>query len=669
MDDKKRMDELYSLIAFHNGKYYDQDDPEISDYEYDKLSVELRMLESKHPEWIKKDTPTDKVGGSVKRGLRKVLHDVPIVSLQDAFSKEEIIAFVEKVKKEQPEANFIVEKKIDGLTVVLRYRDGRLEEAITRGDGTAGESVYENALAIKSIPRTIPESLPYLEVRGEVYMSSESFIAANEKQMLAGGKIYQNRRNSAAGTMRQLDPAVVAERGLDMFVFNLELAEGKEFESHRETLEWLEKQGFKASPDVVEAQSAEQVWAAIEHIAQTRFELNYPLDGAVVKVDSLKTRNQLGMTSRVPRWAIAFKYPPEQKETVVEDIVVQVGRTGRVTPLAVLKPVVLAETTVSRATLHNQDYLDEKDIRIGDTVLVQKAGDIIPEVISVVMQKRAEGARRFILPSACPVCGSPVEREQDGAHMYCTGEACPAKDSRSIAYFVSKDAMNMEGFGPAAVEALISEGYIKDISDIFRLYENREKLIQEGLIGKEKSVDNVLKAIEKAKQNDIDRLITGFGIRNVGKQSAKTLAQAYHSIWEISEASVEELKELNDFGEIVSQDVYDFFHNDKNRDIINRLSGLGVNMDSGKWNESNNGLLKGKVFVLTGTLEGMGRDEAAALIESLGGKTSGSVSSKTDYVLAGEAAGSKLTKAEQLGIPVIDKEEFLAMISEGSKGE
>ena len=669
MDDKKRMDALYAMLAYHNKKYYEQDDPEITDYEYDKLSVELRKLETTYPAWVQKNTPTNKVGGGLKRELRKVEHDVPIISLQDAFSKDEIISFVEKIKKEKPDATFIVEKKIDGLTIVLRYRDGHLEEAITRGDGIVGESVYENALAIKSIPKDIPEKLPYLEVRGEVYMSSESFAAANEKQMLSGGKTYQNRRNSAAGTMRQLDPAVVAERGLDMFVFNLELAEGKDFASHKESLRWLQAQGFVVSPDLFEAQTSQQVWHAIEQIAQTRFELNYPLDGAVVKVDSMQMRKELGMTSRVPRWAIAFKYPPEQKETIVEDIVVQVGRTGRITPLAVLKPLVLAETTVSRATLHNQDYLDDKDIRIGDTVLVQKAGDIIPEVISVVPSKRPLGAERFILPSFCPVCGSPVDREQDGAHMYCTGDACPAKDSRSIAYFVSKDAMNMEGFGPAAVEALISEGYIRDISDIFRLQEHREKLIQEGLIGKEKSVDNVLRAIEKAKENDIDRLITGLGIRNVGKQSAKTLAQAYDSVDDIAMASVEDLKELSDFGEIVSQDVYDFFHNEKNRDIIRTLSALGVNMKSRAKSKLKNGLLQGKVFVLTGTLAGMGRDEATAMIEQLGGKTSGSVSSKTDYVLAGDAAGSKLSKAQSLGIPVIDKDAFLAMINEASKGE
>ncbi|NCB41215.1 MAG: NAD-dependent DNA ligase LigA [Clostridia bacterium] len=669
MDSKERMKELYKLIAYHNKRYYDQDDPEISDYEYDQLSVELRSLEQEHPEWVQSDTPTKKVGGTVKRELRKVAHDVPIISLQDAFSQEEVFAFVEKVKKEQPEATFIVEKKIDGLTLVLRYREGQLQEAITRGDGLLGESVYENALAIKSIPKSIPEKLAYLEVRGEVYMSSESFAVANEKQVLSGSKLYQNRRNSAAGTMRQLDPSIVAERDLDMFVFNLELAENKEFRSHKESLEWLTQQGFSTSPDPVQAKTAQQVWQAIGDIAKTRFKLNYPLDGAVVKVDDLNMRRQLGMTSRVPKWAIAFKYPPEQKETVVEDIVVQVGRTGRITPLAVLSPVVLAETTVTRATLHNQDYIDEKDIRSGDTVLVQKAGDIIPEVVSVIQQKRPAGTKRFVLPSECPVCGALIQREQDGAHSYCTGKSCPAKDTRSIAYFVSKDAMNMEGFGPAAVEALISEGYIKDISDIFHLKEQKEKLIKEGLIGKEKSVDNVLKAIEKSKGNDIDRLLTGFGIRNVGKQSAKTLAQSFSSIWEIAETPIEKLKELNDFGEIVSQEVYDFFHNDKNRDIIKKLSALGVNMES----KGNKGLksqtLKDKVFVLTGTLPGMDRDEASTIIQSHGGKTSSSVSSKTDYVLAGEAAGSKLSKAESLGIPVIDLEIFLAMVNEESKGE
>jgi DNA ligase (NAD+) len=669
MDPKERMEELYELIDRYNDQYYNQDDPQISDFEYDKLSVELRSLEAQYPLFMHRDTPTQKVGGSTKRELRKVPHDVPIISLQDVFSKEEVYAFVEKVQKEIPGALFVVERKIDGLTVVLRYRNGSLEEAITRGDGITGESVYENALVIKSIPKSLPEKLPYLEVRGEIYMSSESFRAANERQVVSGGKMYQNRRNSAAGTMRQLDSAVVAERGLDMFVFNLELAEGKSFTSHKETLEWLSAQGFAISPDMAEAQSADQVWAAIEHIAQIRHSLNYGLDGAVVKVDSLSAREQLGTTSKVPKWAVAFKYPPEQKETLLEDIIVQVGRTGRITPLAVLKPVRLAETTVTRATLHNQDYIDEKDIRVGDTVLVQKAGDIIPEVLSVVKEKRKDNPPGFSLPDRCPICGSPVAREQDGAHMYCTGLSCPAKDIRSVAYFVSKDAMNIEGFGPSAVEALLSEGYIKNVADIFDLKQHRERLIKEGIVGKEKSVDSILQAIEKSRENDIDRLITGLGIRNVGKQSAKVLAEAYDSMTDIMDASVEELLNLKDFGEIVARDVVDFFHAQANRDIINRLSRLGVNMKSKAKDKIRDTRFKGKTFVLTGTLSGMGRDEATALIESFGGKVSASVSSKTDYVLAGEAAGSKLLKAESLNIPVIDEEAFLQMTGEAKEGE
>ncbi|MBQ4233820.1 MAG: NAD-dependent DNA ligase LigA, partial [Firmicutes bacterium] len=494
-DPRKRMEELYALIDYHNDRYYNQDDPEISDFEYDALSVELRKLEAEFPMFARKDSPTAHVGGTARREFRKVEHDVPIISLQDVFSKEEVFAFVERVLSEQPEAEFSVEKKIDGLTLVLRYRDGKLTDAITRGDGAIGESVYENALVIDAIPKEIPAKLPYLEVRGECYMSTESFEAANKKQLETGGKIYQNRRNSAAGTLRQLDPAVVKERGLDIFIFNLELCEGRTFTSHLETFEWLRSQGFPVIEEPLRAKTAEEVWKAIEHIGDIRYSLNYGLDGAVVKVDSLAMRRQLGMTSKVPRWAVAYKYPPERKETVLEDIVVQVGRTGRMTPLAVLSPVRLAETTVARATLHNQDYIDEKDIRIGDTVIVQKAGDIIPEVLSVVKEKRPEGSRPFVMPAFCPVCGAPAVKDADGAHLRCSGDQCPAKDSRSMAYFVSKDAMNIEGFGPSAVEALISEGYIRTIPDIYRLKDHRERLIEEGIIGKEKSVGNILDAI------------------------------------------------------------------------------------------------------------------------------------------------------------------------------
>ncbi|MBR0115158.1 MAG: NAD-dependent DNA ligase LigA, partial [Firmicutes bacterium] len=501
------------------------------------------------------------------------------------------------------------------LTLVLRYRDGKLTDAITRGDGAIGESVYENALVIDAIPKEIPAKLPYLEVRGECYMSTESFEAANKKQLETGGKIYQNRRNSAAGTLRQLDPAVVKERGLDIFIFNLELCEGRTFTSHLETFEWLRSQGFPVIEEPLRAKTAEEVWKAIEHIGDIRYSLNYGLDGAVVKVDSLAMRRQLGMTSKVPRWAVAYKYPPERKETVLEDIVVQVGRTGRMTPLAILKPVRLAETTVARATLHNQDYIDEKDIRIGDTVIVQKAGDIIPEVLSVVKEKRPEGSRPFVMPAFCPVCGAPAVKDADGAHLRCSGDQCPAKDSRSMAYFVSKDAMNIEGFGPSAVEALISEGYIRTIPDIYRLKDHRERLIEEGIIGKEKSVGNVLDAIEKSKDNDIDRLITGLGIRNIGKQTAKVIARNFKDMGEVMDADASRLMELPDFGQIMADDMTAYFTSEKNRRMIDELKELGVNTTSRSMGEKKDQRFAGLTFVLTGTLPTMTRDEASAIIE------------------------------------------------------
>ncbi|HPX70313.1 MAG TPA: NAD-dependent DNA ligase LigA, partial [Bacillota bacterium] len=612
------------------------------------------------------DSPTVTVGGTAKRELRKVAHDVPIISLQDVFSKEDVFDFVKRVLTDEPEAVFCVEKKIDGLTLVLRYNDGRLTEAITRGDGSIGESVYENALAIPSIPREIPARLPYLEVRGEVYMSSESFEAANLRQQEKGGKIYQNRRNSAAGTMRQLDPAVVAERGLDIFVFNLEIAEGKEFSSHMQSLEWLANQGFSVIQEPIKAASAAEVWAAIEHIADIRHSLNYGLDGAVVKVDDLSMRERLGMTSKVPRWAVAYKYPPEQGESVLQEITVQVGRTGRLTPLAHFKPIRLAETTVSRAVLHNQDYINEKDIRIGDTVVVQKAGDIIPEIVSVIPEKRPEGALPFTMPQFCPVCGAPAVREQDGdgVHLHCSGTECPAKDSRALVYFLSRDAMNIDGFGPAAAEALISEGYIRNIADIFRLRESRDRLIEEGIVGREKSVDKLLAAIEQAKDNDIDRLITGLGIRNIGRQGARQLAARYTSMYELMDAGEEELSQLEGFGATLAAEVKAFFSVPKNRELVRSLDALGVNMLSKASSAVRGNRFEGLSFVLTGTLLSLTREQASAIIESFGGKVSSSVSKKTSYVLAGEAAGSKLQKADELGVRVISESELLEMIGE-----
>ncbi|MBQ4371389.1 MAG: NAD-dependent DNA ligase LigA [Firmicutes bacterium] len=662
MDPRKRMEELYELIAYHNERYYTEDAPEISDYEYDQLSLELRALEKEHPELKRADSPTGRVVGGAKSGFKKVQHDVPVISLQDVFSKEEVIAFAERVRAEIPDAVFSVEKKIDGLTLVLRYRDGKLTDAITRGDGSVGESVYANALMIEDIPKEIPEKLPYLEVRGEVYMSSESFEEANRKQQESGGKLYANRRNFAAGTLRQLDPEVVRERKLGIFVFNLEIAEGKSFTGHLESLRWLASQGFSMIQDPVSARTPDEVWEAIEEIGRLRPKLNYGLDGAVVKLDSLEGRRRLGMTSKVPRWAVAYKYPPERKETVIEDIVVQVGRTGRMTPLAVLRPVSLAETTVSRVTLNNQDFIDEKDICIGDTVVMQKAGDIIPELISVVKEKRPEGARRFRMPDRCPVCGAPAVKEADGAHLHCSGDSCPAKDSRALIWFAGKDAMDIDGMGPACVESLISEGYLRTAADIYRLRESREKLIEDGTIGKEKSVDNLIAAIERSKENDIDRLITGLGIRGVGKQAGKTLAANYKDMESLMAAGAEELMGLPDFGAIMAGDVAAFFSEEKNRQLVRELGELGVNLASKAAESRKDGRFSGMTFVLTGTLSRYTRDEASAIIESYGGKSASSVSKKTSFVLAGEAAGSKLTKARQLGVRVISEDEFEEMI-------
>jgi len=662
MDIKKRIEELRKTIEYHNDKYYNQDDPEISDFEYDQLSLELRKLEQEYPEFAASDSPTQKVGGTVKRELRKVQHDVPVISLQDVFSKEEVYNFVNKMIQELGNPTFVVERKVDGLSVVLRYKDGTLVEGITRGDGLIGESVYENLLEIKSVPRTIPTKLPYLEVRGEVYMSNEAFERANKKQEEMGGKVYQTARNLAAGTLRQLDPAVVRERDLDIYVFNLEISEGKDFTSHSESLNWLSTQGFPVSPGFMVCKTADEVWECITKIGDSRWELPFGIDGAVVKVDSLEDRRRLGITSKVPRWAVAYKYPPEQKETVVEDIIVQVGRTGRLTPLAILKPVKIAGTTVSKATLHNQDYIDSKDIRIGDTVIIQKAGDIIPEVLKSIPEKRPETAQRYVMPDKCPICGAPTLREEEGVEIRCTGTNCIAQAMRGIIYFASKDAMNIEGLGPSSVEALMTEGYIKDVADIYLLKNYREELINKGIVGKEKSVDNLIRAVEKSKENDIDRLITGLGIRNVGKQTARVLASNFPDMEALQNATYEQLIALPDFGDIMVRDILEFFSKEENKALIEKLKDAGVNMKSKVSATKKDDRFAGKTFVLTGTLPTMTRDEATQIIQMYGGKVSGSVSKKTSYVLAGEEAGSKLTKAQALGVPIISEEDFKKML-------
>jgi DNA ligase (NAD+) len=662
MDIKKKIEDLRKTIEYHNDKYYNQDDAEISDYEYDQLTLELRKLEKEYPEFATNDSPTQKVGGTAKRELRKVQHDVPVISLQDVFSKEEVYSFVNKMIQELGSPTFVVERKIDGLSVVLRYNEGNFVEGITRGDGMIGESVYENLLEIKSIPRTVPSKLPYLEVRGEVYMSTEAFEKANQKQEETGGKIYQTARNLAAGTLRQLDPTIVRERNLDIFVFNLEVSQGKEFASHSESLNWLATQGFTISPDFMLCKTADEVWDCITKIGETRWQLSYGIDGAVVKVDNLNDRKRLGLTSKVPRWAVAFKYPPEQKETIVEDIKIQVGRTGRLTPLAILRPVKIAGTTVSRATLHNQDYIDSKDIQIGDTVIIQKAGDIIPEVLKSIPEKRPVTAKRYVIPDKCPICGAPTLREEDGVEIRCTDPNCFAQAIRRIIYFASKDAMNIEGLGPSSVETLMSEGYIKDIADIYQLKNYREELISKGIVGKEKSIDNLIKAIEKSKENDIDKLITGLGIRNVGKQTARVLAANFSDIEAIEKATYEHLIVLPDFGDIMVKDIIDFFSKRENLLLIEKLKQAGINMSSKAAATKKDDRFSGKTFVLTGTLPSMTREEATELIQMHGGKVSGSVSKKTSYVLAGEEAGSKLVKAQELGIQIISEEDLKNMI-------
>lgn len=662
-DIKIKMEQLTKLIKYHNDKYYNQDDPEISDFEYDKLTQELKKLEKEYPQYVSKESPTEIIGGTFKRELRKAVHDVPVISLSDVFSKAEVYSFIEKMKTELGyDTKFVVEKKIDGLSVVLRYYNGIFKEGITRGDGLIGESVYENLLEIKSIPKEIPCKIEYLEVRGEIYMSYENFENVNEKQEEMEKKPFANPRNCAAGTLRQLDPSIVRERQLDIFVFNLEISKGKEFETHSESLEWLKEQGFSISPDFDICNTEDEIWKSIESIGKHRWNLSHGIDGAVVKVNSLKDRKRLGNTSKVPRWAIAYKYPPEEKKTLIEDITIQVSRTGRLCPLAVLKSIRLAGTSVSKATLHNQDYMDEKDVRIGDTVLVRKAGDIIPEVIKVILEKRPDNTRRFIIPEICPICGGEVKRDSDGAHMYCTNLECSARALKSIIYFGSKGAMDIEGFGPSTAEELVNHGYIKDVSDIYELYKYKDELIEKGIIGKKKSVENLLKAVEKSKTNDIDKLITAFGIKNVGKQAARTLASNFETLDEIINANYEQLISLQDFGDIMCNDLLEFFSKEKNMNVINKLKELGVNIKSKVSANKKDDRFLGKTFVLTGALETYTREDAAEIIRNYGGKVSSSVSKKTAYVLAGEEAGSKLVKAKTLGVQIINESEFKEII-------
>lgn len=657
MDEKQEIQALRRELEQANYDYYVLDDPKLSDYEFDHKLRRLEELEAAHPELMTPDSPTQRVGGKVADGFQEVVHPVPLESLQDVFSIEELKEFGQRVKEALGEAPQLdVEPKVDGLSVALEYENGVFVRGATRGDGRVGEDVTENLRTIHSIPLRLEDAPARLIVRGEVFMPKKSFEQLNQERELRGEALFANPRNAAAGSMRQLDPKITASRRLDILVFNIQLAEGMEFQTHTEALEYLKQKKFKVIPHY----SCKTMDEAAERIAafgEARETYSFDIDGAVVKVNSLAERNVLGSTAKFPRWAAAFKYPPEQKPSKVVDIVVQVGRTGVLTPKAVVEPVRLAGTTVTNATLHNQDFITEKDIRIGDTVLVQKAGEIIPEIVSVLKEKRPEGTVPYHLPEVCPVCGAPVARDEDGAHIRCTGAECPAQRLRHLVHFASRDAMDIEGLGPAVVEALVNAGLVKGPGDLYGL--NPQDVAGLERMGK-RSAEKLITAIEKSKGNDLSRLLFAFGVRQVGQKAGKVLASRFGSLDALMAATEEELTQVPDIGAITAKSIAEWFQNPQSRHLIETLRDAGVNMLS---QEAPTGdKLAGKTFVLTGTLEGFTRDKAGARIEALGGKVSGSVSKKTSYVVAGEAAGSKLKKANELGIPVLTEAEFLGLL-------
>lgn len=660
MDEKQEIQSLRRELEQANYEYYVLDNPSMSDYDFDHKLRRLEELEAKHPEWVTPDSPTQRVGGKVADGFSEVRHRVPLESLQDVFSFEELNDFDQRVRAILTgSVEYDVEPKVDGLSVALEYENGLFVRGATRGDGQVGEDVTENLKTIPSIPLRLPEALPSLIVRGEVFMPKTSFEQLNAARELKGEALFANPRNAAAGSLRQLDPKIAASRKLDIRVFNIQWAEGKTFTTHVETLEYLQEQRFKVIPHYT-CSTIQQVAERIAALGDGREEFPFDIDGAVVKVNSLADRSILGSTAKFPRWAAAYKYPPEQKESVVEDIVVQVGRTGVLTPKAVVKAVRLAGTTVTNATLHNQDFITEKDIRIGDTVLVQKAGEIIPEIVSVLKEKRPEGTVPYHLPDHCPVCGAPVVRDEDGAHIRCTGAECPAQRLRHIVHFASRDAMDIEGLGPAVVEALVGAGLVKGPGDLYRLRAGDVEPLER--MGK-KSAENLMAAIEKSKSAGLGRLLFAFGIRQVGQKAGKVLAARFGTLDALMSATEEELTAVPDIGGITAKSLLDWFQNEQSQHLIQTLREAGVSFDSMEAPVGDK--LAGKTFVLTGTLANLDRKEASALIEAQGGKVSGSVSKKTSYVVAGEAAGSKLKKANELGIPVLTEEELMKLLSEG----
>ena len=659
---EKRIKELRKQVEYHAKRYYDDDKPEITDFEYDMMMLELRTLESQFPELITKDSLTQKVGGTVKEGFQKVEHEVPLQSLQDVFDFDEIEAFDERVKKQAEEngiknPQYVVETKIDGLSAALEYVDGKFVRGATRGNGLVGEDVTENLKTIKTIPQELSEKIN-ITVRGEVFISKKDFEEMNQEREENEEETFANARNAAAGSLRQLDSNITKTRPLDIYIFNVQKIEGKEFNSHYEELEYLRKLGFNVNPVLIPCKDTEEVIKAIQKIGEDRENLTFGIDGAVVKVDDLNLRKIMGTTSKVPKWAIAYKYPPERKETILKDITFQVGRTGVITPMAILEPVKVAGSTISKTTLHNEDFVKEKGLKIGDRVIIQKAGDVIPEIVEAVVAKRTGEEKDFEMPKVCPVCGAEAVREEGEAAVRCTGIECPAKLYRNLVHFVSREAMNIDGLGENIIGVLLEKKMISNIADIYDLkFEDIASLKKNG----KKFAQNLIDSINASKENDLYRLITAFGIRHVGVKAAKILAKTYNDIDNLAEADVENLSQVEDIGPIVANSIREFFGQEQTKDLISRLKQVGVNTQRLKEDDEDE-RFAGKTFVLTGSLENFSREGASNIIEKFGGKTSSSVSKKTSYVLAGEDAGSKLTKAQSLGVTIITEQEFADMI-------
>ena len=650
----ERILELRKIIDYHSARYYDEDSPEIEDDEFDALTRELRLLEEQYPHLITPDSYTQRVHGKVSHLFESVTHEVPLGSLQDVFSFDEIRDFDRRVCETVEKPRYVVEPKIDGLSIAIEYRNGRFYRGATRGDGLVGEDVSDNLKQIADIPQLLTDAVPRLIVRGEVYMPRASFAALVRYQEEMGEKTFKNPRNSAAGTLRQKDSSVVAQRNLSLFAFNVQLIEGEEMSSHAKSLERIKELGFPVVPFYCVTESVDEVVNFIQQIGEKRVELPFDIDGAVVKVDSFTDRETLGTTTKYPKWAVAYKYPPEEKQTVLRDVEVNVGRTGVLTPTGVFDAVSLAGTTVTRATLHNQNFIDEKQLAIGDTVVMRKAGDIIPEVVRVAAHC---GAPVYQLPTVCPSCGMPVIREEEEADLRCVNPDCPAQRLRNLIHFTSKDAMDIDGLGPAVLELLVREKRITHAYDLYTL--TNEDIANLDRMG-EKSAENLLSALEKSKNNDLYRVIYGLGIRHIGEKAAKLLAQRFGTMDAVLAATEEDILSIDGFGAVMAKSVVAFFSLEPSRELVERLKQAGVNMQAQNTRKDNR--FEGKTFVLTGTLPTLTRNEASALIEQYGGKTSGSVSKKTDYVLAGEDAGSKLVKAQQLGITILSEDEFRSML-------